>query len=61
MIMWNYKPFNILEFRLFFNIGKGGKNRRKGKNDTEDKRELVFKEFGHGNKKDFFVVLLLNN
>lgn len=26
--------------------GKGGKNRRRGKNDTETKRELTFKEDG---------------
>jgi translation initiation factor 1A len=32
------------------NKGKGGKNRRKGKNDSDAfKRELVFKEFGQGN------------
>jgi translation initiation factor 1A len=31
-------------------IKKGGKSRRRGKNDTEnDKRELVFKEEGQGN------------
>ena len=30
-------------------IGKGGKNRRRGKNENEDeKRELVFKEDGQG-------------
>lgn len=30
-----------------FNTGKGGKNRRRGKNENEnDKRELVFKEDG---------------
>ena len=29
------------------NKGKGGKNRRRGKNEAEnDKRELVFKEHG---------------
>jgi len=28
------------------NKGKGGKNRRRGKNDDTSKRELVFKEFG---------------
>jgi hypothetical protein len=39
----------LLSLSLSFS-GKGGKNRRKGKNDTADKRELVFKEFGHGNK-----------
>ena len=26
--------------------GKGGKNRRRGKNDGDEKRELVFKEDG---------------
>lgn len=31
------------------NKGKGGKNRRKGKNENEvEKRELVFKEDGQG-------------
>jgi len=30
-------------------VGKGGKNRRRGKNENEDeKRELVFKEDGQG-------------
>ncbi|KAI3427985.1 hypothetical protein D9Q98_006374 [Chlorella vulgaris] len=28
------------------NKGKGGKNRRRGKNDSDDKRELIFKEDG---------------
>lgn len=28
------------------NKGKGGKNRRRGKNDNDDKRELIFKEDG---------------
>ena len=27
-------------------VGKGGKNRRRGKNDDAFKRELIFKEFG---------------
>lgn len=30
------------------NAGKGGKNRRRGKNDSEEKRELIFKEDGQG-------------
>lgn len=30
------------------NNGKGGKNRRRGKNEGEEKRELVFKEDGQG-------------
>lgn len=30
-----------------YNLGKGGKNRRRGKNEGEEnKRELIFKEFG---------------
>lgn len=29
-------------------LGKGGKNRRRGKNENEVKRELVFKEDGQG-------------
>ena len=28
------------------NKGKGGKNRRRGKNDSDEKRELIFKEDG---------------
>lgn len=28
--------------------GKGGKNRRRGKNESEEKRELIFKEDGQG-------------
>lgn len=31
------------------NKGKGGKNRRRGKNDNDDeRRELIFKEEGQG-------------
>jgi len=30
------------------NKGKGGKNRRRGKNDIGDKRELVLKDEGQG-------------
>lgn len=34
---------------LLINSGKGGKNRRRGKNENEsEKRELVFKEDGQG-------------
>lgn len=34
---------------LFVSTGKGGKNRRRGKNENEsEKRELVFKEDGQG-------------
>ena len=33
----------------YFYLGKGGKNRRRGKNENEsEKRELVFKEDGQG-------------
>ena len=45
----NSMHFSNLFIYSYSYPGKGGKNRRKGKNDTEDKRELVFKEFGHGN------------
>lgn len=38
----------IIIFKLIF-LGKGGKNRRRGKNENEtEKRELVFKEDGQG-------------
>ena len=30
------------------NKGKGGKNRRRGKNEAEEKRELEFKDDGQG-------------
>ena len=30
--------------------GKGGKNRRRGKNESEEKRELIFKEDGQGER-----------
>lgn len=34
---------------IFTFLGKGGKNRRRGKNENEtEKRELVFKEDGQG-------------
>jgi len=29
-------------------VGKGGKNRRRGKNESDEKRELIFKEDGQG-------------
>lgn len=36
--------------------GKGGKNRRRGKNENEsEKRELVFKEDGQGECWDFSI------
>lgn len=36
-------------FLLAYISGKGGKNRRRGKNENEsEKRELVFKEDGQG-------------
>ena len=40
--------------------GKGGKNRRRGKNENEsEKRELVFKEDGQGEKTFKFVTISL--
>ena len=39
----------LVNARFVFPTGKGGKNRRRGKNENEsDKRELVFKEDGQG-------------
>lgn len=39
------EPYHI----YVLSIGKGGKNRRRGKNENEtEKRELVFKEDGQG-------------
>lgn len=35
------------------NKGKGGKNRRRGKNDIGDKRELVLKDEGQGKLSTF--------
>jgi len=41
-------PYVLILF--FAPLGKGGKNRRRGKNENEtEKRELVFKEDGQGN------------
>lgn len=42
-----------LKIMLFIAIcliytGKGGKNRRRGKNESDEKRELIFKEDGQG-------------
>lgn len=44
----------MLTFDIFVKIiGKGGKNRRRGKNENEsEKRELVFKEDGQGNNRN---------
>ena len=40
---------HISSLMLFILLGKGGKNRRRGKNENEtEKRELVFKEDGQG-------------
>jgi hypothetical protein len=40
----------LLLLWLYDLTGKGGKNRRRGKNDNDDKRELIFKEDGQGKK-----------
>ena len=46
-----------MDKRIEYNKGKGGKNRRRGKNDNEEnKRELEFKEDGQG--RVFFVFAL---
>lgn len=48
---------------FFAPLGKGGKNRRRGKNENEtEKRELVFKEDGQGNyiiKSDLLYQLVM--
>ena len=36
----------------YTSAGKGGKNRRRGKNESEEKRELIFKEDGQGRNLD---------
>lgn len=42
-------PSTLIIFNLTLFLGKGGKNRRRGKNENEtEKRELVFKEDGQG-------------
>lgn len=39
----------VIDFIMCVITGKGGKNRRRGKNENEsEKRELVFKEDGQG-------------
>lgn len=41
--------------------GKGGKNRRRGKNENEsEKRELVFKEDGQGEFQQHFRFDVVN-
>lgn len=37
--------------------GKGGKNRRRGKNESDEKRELIFKEDGQGKSGPFLGAL----
>ena len=41
-------PADTLPLTAAHPAGKGGKNRRRGKNDSDDKRELIFKEDGQG-------------
>jgi len=40
--------------------GKGGKNRRRGKNENDEKRELVFKEDGQGASRGAHFLWLLS-
>lgn len=56
----NLFHFVLKLFFFFCNfLGKGGKNRRRGKNENEtEKRELVFKEDGQGN---YFIDFLNTN
>lgn len=45
----SFVSFILTNNCLFAPLGKGGKNRRRGKNENEtEKRELVFKEDGQG-------------
>jgi hypothetical protein len=39
------------------NKGKGGKNRRRGKNESDEKRELIFKEDGQGRWRGCLAVV----
>lgn len=51
MYLFPFQSQNIfwISSFVFLSIGKGGKNRRRGKNENEtEKRELVFKEDGQG-------------
>lgn len=49
IIFIGYNKIWIKKINTLFFIGKGGKNRRRGKNENEnEKRELVFKEDGQG-------------
>lgn len=44
-----YRLLHLISYLLLNQLGKGGKNRRRGKNENEsEKRELVFKEDGQG-------------
>lgn len=44
---------------LLLFTGKGGKNRRRGKNESEEKRELIFKEDGQGANRRSWPALIL--
>ena len=48
---------HVLLFKdSFFLVGKGGKNRRKGKNESDgSKRELIYKDEGQGNVESDLV------
>ena len=53
------KAAGIVIWWIIIIIGKGGKTRKRGKNDNEEyKRELEFKEDGQGNKTYFSSDLL---
>jgi len=46
---WLVVCCSLFDSAVWMLTGKGGKNRRRGKNENEDeKRELVFKEDGQG-------------
>lgn len=44
---------------FIISAGKGGKNRRRGKNESEEKRELIFKEDGQGERMAFMLSRLV--
>lgn len=52
--------FGVLS-NILVSTGKGGKNRRRGKNENEsEKRELVFKEDGQGTLRLVLMLKLLD-
>ena len=62
MILFTRNCFHSLLKYFDSFLGKGGKNRRRGKNENEtEKRELVFKEDGQGSLDIIIIFLLVQN